>query len=363
MLRRGYFACHLWLLFLLMLLPGVAQGENAEELYQKMQGLAPEKRQQLLIEGAKKEATVMIYGTFSRPDQDVLLAAFRKKYPFIQPQLLREGRGAALADRALAEIRAGRHIVDVMAGGDTALPPLLKASALARYHSPERKYYPKDYRDEEGYWTAAFVYEWVFGYNTRLVDRAKLPKSYFDLLDPYWKGKLVLDPLPNFFVRGALITYGEEKAMELFRRIVQHELGFRRGRTLQTQLLAAGEFSASPEQNLATLVKMKGEGAPVDFHYIYPSPVSFGPVAVFNTSPHPHAAALFVDFWLSAEGQKVMTEREYSVVREGMGTGDAAGARSRVTVRPEWVVANEDKVQQINQEIFTRRAKGAEQKR
>jgi iron(III) transport system substrate-binding protein len=362
-MRTERFILLLRVLFLLIVFPPGARGQNAEDLYQKMQTLSPEKRHQLLVEGAKKEGTVMIYGTFSRPDQDALLAEFRKKYPFIEPQLLREGRGAALADRALAEIRAGRHIVDVMGGGDTALPPLLKAAALARYNSPERKYYPKDYRDDEGYWTAAFVYEWVFGYNSRLVDRAKLPANYFDLLDPYWKGKLVLDPLPNFFVRGALIAYGEEKAMDLFRRIVEHGLNFRRGRTLQTQLLAAGEFFASPEQNLATLAKLKGEGAPLEFRYIYPSPVSLGPVAVFKTAPHPHAAALFVDFWLSAEGQKVMTEREYSVMREGMRSTDSAAARAQVAVRPDWVTANEDKVQQINQEIFTRKAKGGEQKK
>lgn len=257
----------LWLL----LLPALSWAQAAEELYQKLQGLDHEKRHQMLAEGAKREGTFTVYATTSGPAIDNLLNAFRKRYPFLRPQVWREGRGQALADRALAEIRAGRYIADVLGGGETALRPLMTASALARYQSPERKHYSQDYRDAEGYWTSAFIQESIFGYNTRLVDRTKLPATYFDLLDPYWKGKIVLDPLPNSFVRGALKAYGKKKALEFFELLLrQQEIQFRRGRTLQAQLLAAGEFAASPELRLGTLTELKRKGAPVEVHYIYP---------------------------------------------------------------------------------------------
>jgi hypothetical protein len=94
-----------------------AWAQNADELFRKLEDMPPEKRAQLLIEGAKREGSVMVYATTSGPAIDNLLGSFRKKYPFVKPQVWREGRGAALADRAIAEIRAGRHIADVLGGG------------------------------------------------------------------------------------------------------------------------------------------------------------------------------------------------------------------------------------------------------
>jgi iron(III) transport system substrate-binding protein len=234
-------------------------------------------------------------------------------------------------------------------------------SALIRYQSPERKYFPADYKDREGFWTGTFLQESIFGFNTRLVDRSKLPASYFDLLDPYWKGKLVLDPLPNTFVRGSLIAYGEKKALELFDRLLgTQEVQFRRGRTLQTQLLAAGEFAASPEIRLGTLRELKEKGAPIDYHFTYPTPAEIRPVAIFKTAPHPHAAALLVDFWLSPEGQEIMIQSGYSVAREGVGSESTAARKVRLPVTIDWLEGNEKRVQQIAKGIFAKRAKGAE---
>jgi iron(III) transport system substrate-binding protein len=347
------------LFLLLALLPGGARAQNAEDLYRKLDRLSPENRLQALVQGAKQEGSLMVYATTSGPAIDSLLTAFRKKYPFIKTQVWREGRSAALAERITAEIRAGRYLVDVLGGGSTALQPLMKISALARYHSPERSHFANDYKDEAGYWTTVFLQESIFGFNTNLVDRAKLPASYFDLLDPYWKGKLVLDPLPNTFVRGSLIAYGEKKALELFNRLLStQEIQFRRGRTLQVQLLAAGEFAASPELRLGTIRELKEKGAPIDYHFIYPTPAEIRPAAIFNTAPHPHTAALLVDFWLSREGQELMLQAGYSVAREGIGSEETTAKKARVPVKLDWVEDNEQKVQQITKDVFAKKAKG-----
>ena len=340
--------------------PAARSAQSPEVLFRNLEKLTPEKRLQVLVEGAKREGALMMYVTTSGPAIEGLLSGFRKKYPFVKPQTWREGRGAALAERAIAEVRAGRHIADVLGGGETALTPLLEMSALARYWSPERKYFPDDYKDKEGFWTGTFLQESIFGFNTNLAERSKLPASYFDLLDPYWKGKLVLDPLPNTFVRGSLVAYGENKAMELFERLLStQEVQFRRGRTLQTQLLAAGEFVASPEIRLGTLRALKEKGAPIDYHYTYPTPVEIRPVAIFKTAPHPHTAALLVDFWLSPEGQQIMIESGYSVAREGIESDSAEVKKVKVPIGLEWLRANEKRVQQIAKDVFAKRAKGA----
>ena len=348
------------LVCLFVLSPASLLAQTSEELFDKLEKSAPQKRLQLLLEGAKREGELMMYVTTSGPAIEGLLSGFHKRYPFVKTQVWREGRGAALAERAIAEERAGRHIADVLGGGSTALTPLKKIAALARYRSPERKYFPDDYKDNDGIWTAAFLQESIFAFNTNLADRSKLPATYFDLLDPYWKGKLVLDPLPNTFVRGSLIAYGKKKALELFDRLLStQEVQFRRGRTLQTQLLAAGEFVASPEIRLGTLRELKDKGAPVDYHYTYPTPVEIRPVAIFKSAPHPHAAALLVDYWLSQEGQEIMTQSGYTVAREGVGAESAAVKKAKLAVTIDWLEANEKEVRQISKSIFAKRAKGA----
>jgi ABC-type Fe3+ transport system substrate-binding protein len=142
-----------------------------------------------------------------------------------------------------------------------------------------------------------------------------------DLL--HWKSKIGLDPLPNNYVRGALRAFGEKKALEFFHQLVEtQDMQFRRGRPLQAQFLAAGEFAASPELRLSLLKELKASGAPVDYHIFYPFPVTLAATAIFKTAPHPHASALFVDYWLLKEGQQFLLDRQFTVMREGMSPSD-----------------------------------------
>lgn len=335
-----------------------APAQDADAVYQKLDGLGADQRQKMLVEGAKKEGQFTLYAVFVRPVMEAVLGEFRKKYPFVKPQFIREGRGDALADRYLTEARAGRNIADALAGGDNAVLSLMKAEALARYRSPEQKFFSDDYKDKEGRWTAVFISEWAFGYNTRLVDRAKLPKSYLDLLDPYWKGKIGLDPLPNNFIRGTLKAFGEKKALEFFQRLLDtQDIQFRRGRTLQTQFLAAGEFAASPELRLSLLKELKAANAPVDFHFAHPFPVTLAATGIFKTAPHPHAAALFIDYWLSKEGQEFMASREFTVMREGMTQLDAEGLKNMTPLTLDFRSQTDDWVRKVAAEVFAKRAR------
>ena len=342
-----------------LVLASAASGQDAEKVYKKIQSLPEKQRQQALVEGAKKEGSLTLYAVFVRPVMEAFLQSFNQRYPFIKTQFIREGRGDALADRYLTEHRAGRQIADVLAGGDNAILSLLEADVLARYDSPERKYFPQDYKDKEGRWTTIFISEWVFGYNTTLVDRTKLPKTYLDLLDPYWKGKIALDPLPNNFVRGALKAFGEKKALDFFHKLVEtQDIQFRRGRTLQTQLLAAGEFAASPELRLSILKEMKQSGAPVDYHFAYPFPTTMAALSIFKSTKNPHAAALLVDFWLSKEGQQFFVDKEFTVVREGMIPLEAEGVKNMVPLDLEFRAATDDWVRKVTTEVFSSRARG-----
>lgn len=334
--------------------------EDVTAVYARLQTLSPEKRTQSLIAGAKKEGAVTLYAVFTRPMMEALTRVFMKKYPYVKAQFIREGRGDALAERYLMEMRAGRTLADVVAGGDNAVLGLVEANVLAPYFSPERGRFPPEYKDKDGRWTTVFLSEWAFGYNTRMVERTRLPKTYLDLLDPYWKGKIGLDPLPNNFVRGTLRAYGEKKTLEFLQKLVDtQDIQFRRGRTLQIQLLAAGEFAASPELRLSLLKELKENRAPVDYHFAYPFPVTLGAVGVFKQTPRPYASALFVDFWLSQEGQQFMIDQKFTVVREGTPRIAAEGSKNMLPLTLDFRASTDDWVRKVTSDIFAKRARGA----
>lgn len=296
--------------------------QNAEDVLAALTQLPAQERQQRLMEGAKKEKELMVYTVLTASDFDYLLRAFNRRYPFVHVKRLRMG-GGKLFDIALNEHRAGRHLVDVFTAGESSTYPLIKAGVGGRYLSPERQAFAPEYKDRDGYWIAYFAYRWVFGYNTGLVPPDRLPKTYFDLLEPYWRGKLALDTDPHSWMVGIIKAYGKEKAVDYFKALARQGLRLHKGRTLRAQLMAAGEFPASVEQEVSKMVQMKRQGAPLDYRYLENTPSSLTPVALARFAPHPHAAALYIDFVLSEEGQRLLAELAYVPARSGIYPKDA----------------------------------------
>jgi iron(III) transport system substrate-binding protein len=267
--------------------------------------------------------------------------------------------GGKLFDIILNEHRAGKHLADVFTSGETITYPLVKAGVVGRYVSPGRDGLGAETKDKEGYWTAYFAYRWVFGYNTNLVSQEKLPKTYFDLLDPFWRGKLAIDTDPHSWMVGIIKAYGKEKAVDYFRALARQGLHLHKGRTLRAQLMAAGEFPASVEQEVSKLVQMKRQQAPLDYRYLENTPSTLTPVALARFTSHPHAAALYIDFVLSEEGQKLLAELAYVPVRMGVRPKDPelAGRDAQaklVLLNTESTFSWRDEVIELADQIFTR---------
>ncbi|MBI4490942.1 MAG: extracellular solute-binding protein [Deltaproteobacteria bacterium] len=347
------------LIAIVLFLPGLAFAQqNAEGTLAAINKLPPLERQRSLTEGAKKEKELMVYTVLTLTDFDHLQRAFNRKYPYIRVNRLRMG-GGKLFDIALNEHRAGRHLVDVFTAGESSTYPLIKAGVGGRYLSPERQAFAPEYKDRDGYWIAYFAYRWVFGYNTGLVPPDRLPKTYFDLLDPYWKGKLALDTDPHSWMVGIIKAYGKEKAVDYFKALARQGLRLHKGRTLRAQLMAAGEFPASMEQEVSKMVQMKRQGAPLDYRYLENTPSTLTPVALARFTSHPHAAALYIDFVLSEEGQKLLAELAYVPLRRGVRPKDAELAErdaqaKLVPLNTESTFSWRDEVIELADQIFTR---------
>ncbi|MBI4528990.1 MAG: ABC transporter substrate-binding protein [Deltaproteobacteria bacterium] len=280
---------------------------SVEERLAEINRLAPGERQKRLEEGAKRDAGLKFY---SNENIDLLKSytdSFMRKYPFIKAEFGR-GSGARFVSRLLIEHRSGKLDADVISVPFEAGLQIKRAGVRAPYRSPELQSYAKTFSDEEGYWHSNHINIAVIAYNTNLVRPEESPRDYPDLLNPKWKGDLSIDLEPERVLVGWLVAWGEKKTREFVRRLMQNGAVVRRGHNLQIQLLCAGEFKIGVELYAYRVAQTRHEGkCPIAMSFPNPTPGSIGSMAgIARNAPHPHAAALFSDFILSADGARTL---------------------------------------------------------
>jgi len=268
-----------------------------------------------LIEGAKGEGKVAFFTTMTLSQSKKVVDRFQKKYPFIEPELFRTG-GDALLNKIETEARGGLHAWDVTSGRGDMVLPLLQKKLVAPYRSPESKMIPRDLVDPEGYWTAYYVNPFVLGYNTNLVQKGDVPKTYEELLDPKWKGgKISIDDSAYGFLIGLIRSWGKEKAVDYFKKLAAQQPSVMRGNTNRVQMAMAGEYPLIIAY-APTIQRETSLGHPMDWVPLEPVPVQVNPAMLAAQAPHPNAGKLFIDFLLSKEGQEMLIGFRRVPVRE-----------------------------------------------
>ena len=254
-----------------------------------------------LIEGAKKEGQVVFYTPLNINDSRPLLQRFEQKYPFIKTELLRLS-AEPLLNRIFTEDRAGRNVVDVI--NNTVINPLKKARLIQMYRSAEHAAYLDQFKDPEGYWASVNNNYYVLGYNSRLVSAKEAPADWPDLLHPKWKGKIGMDQEEYEWFGATLDVWGRERAVKYHRALAQQQIQWRKGHTLISQLIAAGEFPIGVVY-AHRIESMKKAGAPIDWvKTSNPVFVALSPAGLAAKAPHPNAGKLLLDFMLSYESQQ-----------------------------------------------------------
>ena len=255
------------------------------------------------IAKARTEGQVVFYSTMGIDTVRPVTLAFEKKFPFLKVEVLRLN-SERVFNRVMIEHQTGKVHADVV---NLSVMPLLKAKrVLAPYRSPEMKAFPEKFRDTDDTWTGLVGNYVVIGYNTRLVPDANAPRDWFDLTQPWWKGKMAMD-VEDYDWFGAMLEYfGPEKGRRLMQGIAKQELSWRKGHSLLAQLVAAGEFSMALLYAQRTQLT-KDRGAPIDWiKTSKPIIVSQNAVAILEQAQRPNAARLFVDFLMSEAGQKLL---------------------------------------------------------
>jgi iron(III) transport system substrate-binding protein len=151
----------------------------------------------------------------------------------------------------------------------------------------------------------------VQAFNTEKVKREELPKSYRDLLDPRWKGRLGIEAEDQIWFGAITRELGGASGVKLFREIAETN-GFsaRKGHTLLANLVAAGEIPLALTVYNYKPAQLKDKGGKIDWFIIPPAIAQLRSVGVSAKSRHPSAALLFVDFMLS-DAQPMLASRHF----------------------------------------------------
>jgi iron(III) transport system substrate-binding protein len=253
---------------------------------------------------AEAEGKLMFYASFNATDSKILIDGFKQLYPKIDAAFYR-ATDALMMERILTEGRSGRNLWDVMMTSSFYGYNLKKRGMLAAYDSPERKFYRDGYKDPQATWTSIFTNYGAFGFNTRNVAKTSIPKSYNDLLKPEWKGNIGIDSRAYEWFGTMVKAMGDEKGLAYMRELAK-QVSLRNGRTILSQLVAAGEFKGALSAYSAQFEQMKPAGAPVDWVYLNPVFANIHPTGISAKAPHPNAGKLFVDFVLSKRGQELV---------------------------------------------------------
>jgi iron(III) transport system substrate-binding protein len=279
------------------------------------------------IEGAKKEGALVWWENLEPDLSRQIIAEFNKVYPFIKVTYWRstgEGRAAKID----AEFAVGKTSVDVGSAEFANYARWRKIGLMEKFTDiiPGVGKWHKGLYGKYGDWAYAGSIVHTPMYNTNKVSAAEAPKSWEDLLDPKWKGKVGMVSDMKTWEQLAVEDggWGVEKTTQYLTKLAQQKIIWGRGRTATHALLVAGEMSINVEGNLENIISGKLKGEPVDWVRSKPVVVA-GPAQIMQKkAPHPNAARLFYEWLMSPQGQLIYEKiNEAGIVYPGAKTEQA----------------------------------------
>lgn len=292
---------------------------SAEEVIKKAANLTGAQRKSFLEEGAKKEREMVFYTSLSLTDYPKILPHFEKSYPFIKTNTYR-ATPSGVFQRVDTEARANRFAVDVVGSAPVEMWQLKLRRHSTGYLSPEQKALPAGSHDAEGYWQGFEVTPLILAFNTKQVSGADAPRSYQDLLNPKWKGRMSLGTEEYTWLNILLESMGAKKGAEYAQALAKQDLHMPGSSSvMRIQLMLAGESAIAIAARGRRVTEYKQQGAPIDFRILDPYAGEPNFVALMQRAPHPHSALLFIDWILSEEGQTRLVDAAGRIsIRKGI---------------------------------------------
>jgi len=266
-----------------------------------------------LIEAAKKEGKVAWYTSLDLPVSERVAKAFETKYPGINVRVERTG-AERVFQRIGQEYSANIHAVDVVQSSDAAHFIVWKRQGILAPYVPEdvAKHYPDEHKDSDGQFATFRAWLCVVGYNTNLVKKEDAPKSFADLLDPKWKGKIVkAHPGYSGTIMTATFQTARDLGWEYFEKLAKQGIMQVQSSADPPKKLALGERAVMADGNEYNMFRLKEGKKPSPVEIVYPTegtPLIVGANGIFKAAPNPNAARLFQSYCFTPECQQLLID-------------------------------------------------------
>jgi iron(III) transport system substrate-binding protein len=261
-----------------------------------------------LVEAAKKEGKVVWYTSVDLKLSEQIGKAFEAKYPGVTCKVERTGAERIL-QRIGQEYTANVHAVDVVNSSDASHLVYWKDQGMLAPYVPEdvAKFYPDEHKDADGTYASFRVFLCVIAYNTTLVKKEEAPKSFADLLDPKWKGKIVkAHPGYSGTIMTATYQMSRDLGWEYFEKLAQQNVLQVQSAADPPKKIALGERAIQADGVEYLIHQERESGQPVEPVYATEgTPLIVGPNGLFKAAPNPNAARLFQSFSFSPECQQL----------------------------------------------------------
>ena len=267
-------------------------------------------RAERILEAAIKEGSLTLYTAFRPQDLPLILGPFEAKYG-IKVKAWRSGSNN-VTQRVVREAAGKKPEVDVIMMPASEMEAVYREKLLQPVSSPLTKDLIPSALASHKHWSTVFMNVTVHSYNTQLIKKEDLPKSYNDLLDPKWKGKLGVESKAEEWFSKVVSVMGEDKGTKYFRDLVnKNGMSARLGASLLHNLVIAGEVPLALTVYIDLPEKDKRAGKPVDWFALDPVVAQGFNMAIAQKAQHPAAALLFYDYMLSSDTQKLLASLHY----------------------------------------------------
>jgi iron(III) transport system substrate-binding protein len=272
----------------------------------------PVAAQDARVDAAKKEGKVVWYTSLVLPSAEKVAKLFEAQYPGIKVEVHRTGSQRIL-QRVMQELQANIKNVDVIHTSDAGHFVLLKEKKLLAHYTPAGvEKFPAGFKDKDGYYFGLRATVNVITYNTKLVSAAEAPKTWKDLLDPKWKGKLVTaHPGYSGVIATHVLALEHMLGWDYFKQLAQNKPMIVQSANDPGTTVASGERVVGVNGGEYSAYQLKKKGNPIEI--VYPREgvsLVVSPTAIASFAPHPNAAKLFTDFTFTRECQQVMADSE-----------------------------------------------------
>lgn len=264
------------------------------------------------LEAARREGKVVWYTSLALTSSEKVAKLFEAAYPGVKVEVHRTGSQRVL-QRMMQELQANIKNVDVVHTSDAGHFVLLKEKQLlARYTPAGVDAFPPGFKDRDGFHYGLRATVNAIAYNTKQVTAAEAPRTWKDLLDPKWRGRLVTaHPGYSGVIATHVLALVHLHGWDYFKALAQNKPMLVQSAVDPSGIVASGERAVAVDGGDYTFYQVKKKGNPIEI--VYPKegvPLVVSPSAITSFAPHPNAARLFTDFIFSREVQQVLADSE-----------------------------------------------------